>query len=199
MVKETSPKAGSTGLAPGQAPWRHPKAAGPAGILAYDAQRASSSQGAPLDGAPALVDGEVTMVQELQKAVDSARKMESKVKRIHLEQAERKAQWQNWEQDLKRTYVKERARFQAALNRLDGELQEALRAQEQARSALRQVANGQQAMEDVGAAEGAAEFEELIGQILGRISQEMLYSSEPLQLLRRHRCSRYRRQVVWLR
>ena len=146
-----------------QAPWRDPKAAGPAGILAYDAQKASSSQGAPLDGVPAVGDGEVTMVQELQKAVNNARKMESKVKRIHLEQAERKAQWQNWEQDLKRTYVKERARFQAALNRLDGELQEALRAQEQARSALRQVANGQQAMEDVGAAEGEAEFEELIG------------------------------------
>ena len=88
--------------------------------------------------------------------------------------------------------MKERARFQAALNRLDGELQEALRAQEQARSALRQVANGQQAMEDVGAAEGAAKFEELIGA-------DFWEDFSRDAVLRRHRCCRYPRQVVWLR
>ena len=62
MARETNPKAGSTGLAPGRP--------GPAGIMAYDAQRTSSSQGTRLDGAQAVMDSEVSVVRELRGAVD---------------------------------------------------------------------------------------------------------------------------------
>ena len=64
---------------------------------------------------------------------------EGRVKRIHAKRAERQQQWAAWEQELRRTFAKERARYAAALARLDGELKDAMKQQAEARLVLRDV------------------------------------------------------------
>ena len=61
---------------------------------------------------------DATLIQELQRVVNSARRRETKIKRIMQEKAKRQQQWQTWEQHLKRTYSKERGQHHSAPNQL---------------------------------------------------------------------------------
>ena len=130
-----------------QAPWRGNPSQG-SGIPAYDAQRSGKDDKSLSTGnedAPTLT--EPGLLQDLQKAVNTARRTETRVKKIQQEKQLKTQQWKSWEADLKRSYAKEKARYTAALERLEADMQQALQAQEQARIAVRQVACGAQDVE----------------------------------------------------
>ena len=138
---------GSWSASPGQggrAPWKQKEGPSPGpSIAAYDAKKALPEQSNP--GQYALpLDRNATLVQDLQRAVNSARKAEQRVKKIQMEKAERQSQWRNWEAELRRTFSKEKGRYVAALGRLDQEMTEALTQQEKARELLRSAASGQE-------------------------------------------------------
>ena len=63
-----------------------------------------------------------------------------KVKRICADKKERQMQWQNWESELRQTFAKERHRYVSAIAKLDADLQDAVKGQDEARAALRAVA-----------------------------------------------------------
>ena len=87
-------------------------------------------------------DDEAGLIPGLQRAVNVARKAEGKVKRVSQEKAERQQQWKDWEAKLRKTYARERGRFQAAMNKLDQDLADAVRQQNEARAAVRLAAAG---------------------------------------------------------
>ena len=139
--------------------WKPAAAAtSPPALAAYDAQKpkqeGSNAAGQPPE--PAL-DAEAGLVQGLQRAVNMARKAEGKVKRLHAEKAEKQQQWASWEQELRRTFAKERSRFLGAIARLDGEMKEALQQQADARAKLRFAASGEAAQREVEQPDPAAE------------------------------------------
>ena len=76
----------------------------------------------------------------LQRAINQVRKAESRVRKAHADQKARATQWNNWVMELRRTFAKEKNRYQAAASRLEREMEEALLEQEGARAGLRRVA-----------------------------------------------------------
>ena len=128
----------------GKAPWKQKNGPPVKGIPAYDAQKVGQDVKGAASTASAAVaappDRDASLIQELQKAVNSARKAEGKVKKLMAERTERQQQWTAWEADLRKTYSKERGRFNAAITRIDAEMKEALRLQEAARLEVRNVA-----------------------------------------------------------
>ena len=76
----------------------------------------------------------------LQRAINQVRKAESRVRKAHADQKTRATQWSNWVMELRRTFAKEKSRYQAAVSRLEREMEEALLEQEGARAGLRKVA-----------------------------------------------------------
>ena len=130
---------------------------------AYDAQKPGNDEKAEKalrgDG-----DGgrEDNRVQDLQRAVNSARRAEARVKKVLQEKEQRKQQWLQWEAELKKSFAREKGRYTAALTRLDNELKEAVRSQDAARAVVRQVASGE--VEDSSLNDAMAmEFEQLVG------------------------------------
>ena len=118
------------------------------GIPAYDAQRTGRDDNSLSTGnedAPTLA--EPCLLQDLQKAVNTARRTETRVKKIPQERQLKTQQWKSWEADLRRTYAREKTKYTSALERLETEMQQALHAQEQACIAVRQVACGAQDVE----------------------------------------------------
>ena len=103
----------------------------------------------PRSERPALVevasssqsDGYVT---DLQKAVNSARKSEQRVKKIQAERLERQEQWRSYEAELRRCYAQEKQRYKSALARLEKDEMDAAQEQAFAREQLRRVATGHQ-------------------------------------------------------
>ena len=62
------------------------------------------------------------------------------MKPLAAEKIEKQNQWASWEANLRKTFSREKARHNAALLKLDGDMQEAMR--QAAREAVRQVATG---------------------------------------------------------
>ena len=76
--------------------------------------------------------------------VNTARRAEQKVKRILQERRDCQNQWQAFELDLKKCFATEKARFQAALAKLEKEEADAIFEQTSARTHLRRIASGQE-------------------------------------------------------
>ena len=89
-----------------------------------------------------MQDKDAGLISSLQKAVNTARRTEGKVKRLAAEKLEKQNQWASWEAELRKTFSREKARHTAALQKLDGDMQEALKQQAEARETVRQVAVG---------------------------------------------------------
>ena len=85
-----------------------------------------------------------SMVKDLQKTLNLARKAEGKVAKLQGEVQERKKMWAEWELQLKQCYMSERKRHAASLEALGRDLQDAVLQQEHARQEVRRVASGQQ-------------------------------------------------------
>ena len=94
-----------------------------------------------------LQDKDAGLISSLQKAVNTARRAEGKVKRLAAEKLEKQNQWASREAELRKTFFREKARHVAALQKLDGDMQEALKQQAEARETVRQVAVGGEKVE----------------------------------------------------
>ena len=105
-----------------------------------------------------------TIVRDLQKLLNTARKAENRVAKVQADRAEKVKQWKEWEQQLKRCYSSEKQRHSANLASLDKELAEAIEQQELARQEVRLMASGPSAepMEIVHSDEVDAEFAALL-------------------------------------
>ena len=66
----------------------------------------------------------------LQRAINQVRKAESRVRKAHTDKKARATQWSNWVMELRRTFAKKKSRYQAAISRLEREMEEALLEQE---------------------------------------------------------------------
>ena len=122
-------------------PWKQQLSSSSTKIPAYDAQKVNVDH-SQMHNPETEEDRSDGMIQSLQKAVNAARKAESRVKKVTAERLERQEQWRAWEADLKRTHAKEKQRFGNALVKLEHDLREALHQQEQARANVRNVASG---------------------------------------------------------
>ena len=154
---------------PKQAPWKHgqpqPKkdaANSKLQILAYDVKKPSSMQ----QGQEAAA-GEQSLVKELQRALNGARKAEGKVKKILADRDEKVTLWENWQKEVRAKFLQEKKRHQHNLTTLDQELKEALAQQDAARALVRKVAAEEQADGAQAALPEAMEedgFEQLIAE-----------------------------------
>ena len=78
----------------------------------------------------------------LQQLLNVARKSEMRVGRIIAQKERAQRQWKAWDQQMKQAFLKEKKRFSQNMDRLDKELAEALRQQEDARLMVFSVAPG---------------------------------------------------------
>ena len=85
-----------------------------------------------------------TMVKDLQRTLNLARKAETKVMKIQGDLQERKRMWAEWERQLKQCYTSEKRRHAASLESLGKDLLEAMQQQDVAREEVRRVASGHQ-------------------------------------------------------
>ena len=129
---------------PFQAPWRpNPKAK--AAFPAYNARApkditAGSSAGA---AAPGITEeGGSSLFQAL---LNNVRKAEGKVHKIQTALSVGKTQWKEWEQDMKATWMKNKARFAKDQERLQKDLAEALDLQRASQIAIQRAVLGQPA------------------------------------------------------
>ena len=117
----------------------------------------------------------------LQRAINSVRKAEARTRKALADKKSRTVQWNNWVAELKRTFAKEKGRYQTAVARLEREMEEALVEQECARAGLRRVAASMEVdagpvlPEDVDA---GAEFEALMQEGMG--TEDQLESNEDI-------------------
>ena len=103
----------------------------------------SQSSGSDLLTVVSSTSFENTMIKDLQKLLNVARKSEQKVLKIQQDRTERVRMWKDWERQLKQCYVAERQRHISSLEGLDKDLREAISQQESAREEVRRAATGQ--------------------------------------------------------
>ena len=99
--------------------------------------------------------------QRLQHSLNSTRRAEQRVTSLQNSIKERKRQWIAYQEDMKAAWLKEKARCQRELDRLDGELSKAYVLQENARKDLLNVANRED--QPPAPVEGEAAWNELLG------------------------------------
>ena len=105
-----------------------------------------------------------SLVKDLQRALNAARKAESRVKRVATDRQTKRQQWLDWEREVKKKYMSEKKRHQSDLEGLDREMQSALAAQKAARETVRKVAASQSMVDAMGLADeapGDREIEQL--------------------------------------
>ena len=83
------------------------------------------------------------LVKELQKCVNVARKAEQKVSSLQKQLQTKHTQWENFQLELKQTFIKEQQRFQQDVHRLNAELASAEESQAEARAVVRGAARGE--------------------------------------------------------
>ena len=117
-----------------------------AAFPAYDAKKVPGAKSTP--AAPpelltvvATSTNQDSLVRNMQRVLNTARKAEGKVTRLREDRAEKVKMWEAWEQQLKQAYLTEGKRHQQNLDTLDRELSMALAAQERAREDVRRAAD----------------------------------------------------------
>ena len=83
-----------------------------------------------------------SMAKSIQKAVNNLRKCETRLRRIAEEQDEAQAKWRAFQEQLKKTFVKERAKFLAHTAKLGDEKAEQSALQDEAMEELQAVLSG---------------------------------------------------------
>ena len=69
-------------------------------------------------------DPEAELRREIQRALSTARKADLKVRKLKEDRGLKEAQWRIYEQEAKAEYLKERKRFELALQKIDNEIKE---------------------------------------------------------------------------
>ena len=156
-----SPKAGS-------APWK--KGAGKANadtkpaFPAFDAKPpkkggpAASSRREEIQETVTGEDGH--LVPTVQKALNGARKAENRLAKLVQDRQRAEQQWQDYMQDSKAAYIRERDRFHRAMDHFTKEILEAREFQRQARAVLRHVALEDEERKDMETEEATVEDDE---------------------------------------
>ena len=156
-----SPKAGS-------APWK--KGAGRANadskpaFPAFDARppkKGSTAASSRRDEMHETVTGEDGhLVPTVQKALNGARKAENRLAKLVQDRQRAEQQWQDYMQDSKAAYIRERDRFHRAMDHFTKEILEAREFQRQARAVLRHVALEDEERKDMETEEATIEDDE---------------------------------------
>ncbi|CAE7562292.1 unnamed protein product [Symbiodinium sp. CCMP2592] len=98
-------------------------------------------------------------VMGLQPVLNTARKAELRVQRLVANRDRARRQWEAYDAELKQTFMREKKKFSANLERLNKDITEALHAQDLARRAVCQTVNGQPVAESEMAANEEMEWE----------------------------------------
>ena len=80
------------------------------------------------------------LITEVQRAINNARRLENVARKLELAKQEKAKQWQDWQEELKATYSKERARFNRDITRLEKDSESTAVELRAARANLRAVA-----------------------------------------------------------
>ena len=136
----------------GGAPWR--KGHGKSQALSFPGYNAAKKEEQHIAEVTTLKDREGDgYATALQRAINQVRKAEARTRKAQSDKKVWATQWTNWVAELRRTYAREKGRYQAAITRLDREMEEAVLEQEGARAALRKVATGMEESTYMGANE----------------------------------------------
>ncbi|CAE7247502.1 unnamed protein product [Symbiodinium sp. CCMP2592] len=101
-----------------------------------------AAKGAAKGNGPPLEDPEPGSVMGVQPVLNLARKAELKVQRLTAGRDKAHKQWAVYDEELKQTFLREKRKFTANMQRLDKEIAEALKAQDLARQAVYQTVAG---------------------------------------------------------
>ena len=131
---------------PGHRPWQRPQEdqdwrhSGPS-FPAFDAHPVSIRDKPPttMPSWDEPEDPEGGMIHGLQAMLNSARQAEARMTKALNARARTTAQWNNFEEQLKRTCAKEKQRFAQITQKQDNDIAEAKAAQSTARAAVRQA------------------------------------------------------------
>ena len=96
-----------------------------------------------------LEDPSANMTSELQDYINQTRKAEQRVRQLNATREQKEALWAKWQEDMKKSFLKEETRHVKAMQQLDRDLTEAVAAREEARQQIRQyIQSGPAAMEE---------------------------------------------------
>ena len=170
-----------------QPPWhRKPKpegknAQGQALFPAYDAKRPPKNNAQPASDLLTVVSTssskDHTLIKDMQKVLNTARKAEQKVSRLREDKAAKIQMWEEWEHQLKQQYLTESRRHQANLDALDRDLEAALVAQDLARDEVRKAAEPR-ASQDVQMSTSASELDTAFAKLIGDGQQDPWMDNE---------------------
>ena len=109
----------------------------------YDQARTSQQHFLEISSDAGQSTADDGLVKELQKCVNVARKAEQKVSSLQKQLQTKHTQWENFQLELKQTFIKEQQRFQQDVHRLNAELVSAEESQAEARAVVRGAARGE--------------------------------------------------------
>ena len=109
----------------------------------YDQARTSQQHFLEISSDAGQSTADDGLVKELQKCVNVARKAEQKVSSLQKQLQTKHTQWENFQLELKQTFIKEQQRFQQDVQRLNAELVSAEESQAEARAVVRGAARGE--------------------------------------------------------
>ena len=85
-------------------------------------------------------------VRDMQKALNSSRKLDAKIRKLAEEKALRQAQWQEYQQQMKTKFVAQHQAFQTDMEKLEEDLAYAKKQKEQATITIASIAEGKENM-----------------------------------------------------
>ena len=125
-----------------------------------------------------------SLVRDMQKVLNAARKAEQKVARIKEDKATKVRMWEEWEVQLKQQYLAESKRHQANIESLDRDLEAALKAQDMARAEVRRAADPESS-QDVQMMAPSSEMEVAFARLLDDARSDSWAQLENEEVLKR--------------
>ena len=127
-------------------------------------------------------------ISELQRAINSARKLETQVRKLDVLRQEKARQWRQWQEDLKQSFAREKARFIKDMHKIEQDTMQAAEELSKARANLRYVATGDSQMEPVDAGHAAIieeDFAALLESGTGHVAEEVTTEEANMEVLKR--------------
>ena len=114
----------------------------------------------------------LTPVQQVQKALNAARKASGRCKKLTVDLDNRRQKWAKYEADVKRSFLQQHHQFQQDVQRLQKEIQDAQTQAELAAEKVRTAALQEQHMEDFTQVKDEAIIEDAWDKLLARDTDE---------------------------
>ena len=123
-------------------PWAAPQQNG----VQYDQMQLPSDAGARKGKGKAHMVTETAessdTLRDIQRAVTSARRADGRVRRLKEDRQLKTEQWKLYEQNHKEEYLRQKQRYEAALKKIEVDIQEATRLGQEAAQEVQDIANG---------------------------------------------------------